>query len=55
MKKLRLKESVKENLFCCLFVALIVAGVLLLSARNQQLDKKMTDMSSIQISQKNKN
>lgn len=48
---MKLKKSVKDNLMCIGLILLLVVGLSALSVRNKQLDKKMTEMSGIQISQ----
>lgn len=51
MRKFKVKESVKDILACLGIILLFVIGLTMISLRNQQLDKKMTDMYT-QISQK---
>lgn len=51
MKKYKLKESVKDKLACLVMILFILVGGMLISLRNEQFDKKMTEMHT-QISQK---
>lgn len=54
MKKLRLKESVKDILGIILFYSVLVIGVILLNARMGELNQqKSADVSEIQTAQLN--
>jgi hypothetical protein len=52
---MKLKQSVKDKLQALLVLNIMVifafVGIICISIRNQQFDKKMTEMHTIQISQ----